>query len=88
MMPKPTPEKLAEMEATPIRLRCGECNCELDGIAEIPPGWVDVDEIRPLGESLTTYEDGEVAPRNYSAFDWETHIGTCPECSSEQPKTE
>jgi hypothetical protein len=83
-MPKPTPETLAEFRAAgPIRLRCEECNCERDGIKEVPPGWDDVEEIQSLEDSLTTYEPfaGDPdPPRGYSASDWETHVGICPDC--------
>lgn len=84
-MPKPTPEKLAEMRANgPIRLACGNCfRDDCDGVKEIPPEWQDVSERQSLEDALTTYEDEEDGPppKGYSVLDWWTHIGTCPECA-------
>lgn len=82
-MPKPTAEQLAEARRTgPIRLECrAGCFEQHDGIHEVPAGWTDVEEVRSLEVSMTTYEDGDGNPPwGYSVFDWETHTGVCPEC--------
>lgn len=59
-----------------IRLGCLFCDRDdCDGIEEIPADWYAVDHVQ-------SYEDSyaEVHDRQESPFDWQTHIGICPEC--------
>lgn len=54
----------------PIRLACRVCDREdADGVSEIPDDWVGVIEERQSSVDLIEA--------------WWTHIGTCPDCSSE-----
>jgi len=61
-----------------IRLSCQYCDTqEADGVAEIPPGWTDVEEVQSYAASLE-----EIPPDDCirSPLEWYTHLGTCPEC--------
>jgi hypothetical protein len=80
---------LEESHGLVVRLRCDECGKEHDGISQvelsalIADGWQDVQEVQDYVASCRTYLDGREPP-GYSALDWETHLGTCPECAKEE----
>lgn len=53
-----------------IRLGCLACDrTDFDGIAEMPADWTDIQDVTGSSEE--------------SVFNWETHIGICPECQAE-----
>ena len=56
------------------------CYCdtdECDGVAEVPPGWTDVEEVQSHAASQ---EEVPVDDPTRSPLDWYTHLGVCPEC--------
>lgn len=64
--------------ALEIRLGCRYCDTQdADGVAEIPPGWVEVEQIQSYAASL---EEIPVDDPSRSPFEWYTHLGTCPQC--------
>lgn len=84
-MPKPTTKHMASFTKERGRYRLGCTNCDredFDGVKSLPKDWQDIGRIQSLKESMTTYEtlrDGE-PPKGYSAMDWWTHLGLCPDC--------
>jgi hypothetical protein len=61
-----------------IRLGCACCDRgDFDGVDLLPIDWIDVDEVRSFEEATreVDYDD-----RSRSVFDWQTHLGICPEC--------
>jgi hypothetical protein len=73
------------------RLACRECGRDdYDGITAaelkklIKEGWQDVERIQTFRQSCKTYDDWSKAPPDFSAFEWWTHLGTCPECAIEE----
>jgi hypothetical protein len=61
-----------------IRLACQYCDTqEFDGIAEVPPDWVDVMEVQSYEASR---EEIPADDMMRSPFEWYTHLGVCPEC--------
>jgi hypothetical protein len=63
-----------------IRLACRHCDrSECDGVTEIPPGWTDIEEVQSLEASQQPVTADE---QTRSAFEWYTHLGTCPECQN------
>lgn len=58
------------------RLGCLFCDRDdFDGIAEIPADWYAVDRVQSYEDSYAEEIDQRGSP-----FDWQTHIGVCPEC--------
>lgn len=58
-----------------IRLCCVECDRrDHDGIAEIPPHWLDHGPADMVDDLLEGVTGDRVAPH------WYTHLGTCPDC--------
>lgn len=64
----------------------GDC----DGVRAIPKGWRHVGKVQSLRASLSTYGDegDPPTPRGYSVFDWETHMGVCPECHAAEQESD
>ena len=67
-----------------IRLGCTNCDrTDFDGIDQLPEDWANILEVQTWEESsrgvASTDQSGH-------AFDWETHLGLCPECT--KPETE
>jgi len=76
-----------------IRLACVSCDRQdFDGITAaelqqaIEAGWEDVAKVQSFAESCTTYENPADAPPGFSAFEWWTHLGTCPDCAKTKDK--
>jgi hypothetical protein len=76
------------MQKKTIRLACTECSRDdYDGITPahlkklIAAGWKDVYRFQTYRQSCKTYEDWSKAPPDFSALEWWTHLGTCPECA-------
>jgi hypothetical protein len=76
---------------TPVRLACISCERDdCDGITEdelawkVANGWAGVSREQTWKESATAYKNPEDAPPGYSVFDWWTHLGYCPDCTSNQ----
>ena len=61
-----------------IRLGCIHCDRnDFDGVDVLPEDWEDIDEVRSYDEA-TREVDADDLTR--SVFDWQTHLGVCPEC--------
>ena len=64
-----------------IRLGCHRCDREdFDGVDALPSDWGDIHEIQSYDEATREISFGELTS---SPLDWQTHLGTCPECQSE-----
>ena len=64
--------------ADKIRLGCIHCDrTDFDGVDALPEDWEDIDEVLSYDEATR-----EVAAddQTRSVFDWQTHLGVCPEC--------
>jgi hypothetical protein len=73
-----------------IRLACQVCDREdYDGITAaelkkaIKDGWKEVERVQSYRQSCKTYENREDEPPGFSALEWWTHLGYCPECDPE-----
>ena len=65
-----------------IRLGCGTCDRnDFDFIMKLPNDWMDITEVRSYEESI---REVAVDDRSRSPFDWQTHLGTCPDCQAEE----
>ena len=63
-----------------IRLGCQYCDrSDFDGVDKLPKDWDDVSRVRSLEEALREVDEDDTTR---SVFDWETHLGTCPECKA------
>ena len=63
-----------------IRLGCIHCDRnDFDGVDKLPKDWDDVSRVRSLEEALREVDEDDTTR---SVFDWETHLGTCPECKA------
>ena len=63
-----------------IRLGCTYCDrSDFDGVDALPDDWEDIDEVRSLEEAMreVPFDD-----KTRSVLDWQTHLGTCPECKA------
>ena len=63
-----------------IRLGCTHCDrSDFDGVDALPEDWEDIDEVRSLEEAIreVPFDD-----KTRSVLDWQTHLGTCPECKA------
>ncbi len=70
----------------PIRLACRLCDGEdCDGVASVPHGWFDVQEVQSYAASLQTVDRND---SRKSVFDWFTHLGICPDCYEEAIRPE
>ena len=64
-----------------IRLGCHSCDrCDFDFISKLPDDWTNITEVRNYDESVREVTDDD---KSGSPFDWQTHLGTCPDCQSE-----
>ena len=70
-----------------IRLGCTWCDrTDYDMITDvelenaIQDGWSDVVRIQFFQEACKTYQVPEQEPVDFCVLDWETHLGTCPDC--------
>ncbi len=63
-----------------IRLGCIHCDRnDFDGVDKLPKDWDDVSRVRSLEEALREVDEDDTTR---SVFDWQTHLGTCPECNA------
>lgn len=63
-----------------IRLGCQHCDRgDFDGVDKLPKDWDDVSRVRSLEEALREVDEDDTTR---SVFDWQTHLGTCPECKA------
>jgi hypothetical protein len=46
----------------------------------IKKGWTHVERVQSYRQSCKTYEGREDEPPGFSALEWWTHLGYCPEC--------
>lgn len=66
-----------------IRLGCTTCDAAEDDLPDltqaIADGWTHIEEVQSYEEAIR-----EVAAddKTRSVFDWETHQGQCPHCST------
>jgi hypothetical protein len=77
------------MQKATIRLACMACDrSDFDGItpqqlrAAIKSGWKAVQRVQTHRQACKTYDDQE-RPSGYSAFEWWTHLGWCPDCANQ-----
>ena len=73
-----------------IRLGCQHCDrSDKDGITAeqleqaIAEGWTDIEPVQTEEEAEKTYEDPSEQPPGFCVLEWETHLGTCPDCQDE-----
>ena len=67
-----------------IRLGCNGCDRDdFDGVAEIPTDWIDINEVQTFEAAR---EEVSWHDKTTSPFDWQTHLGTCPECQKEEDR--
>ena len=63
-----------------IRLGCLFCDRDdFDGVEQLPTDWYAVDEVQSYEQSYA-----EAVEKSDSVFDWQTHIGVCPDCETDQ----
>ena len=61
-----------------IRLGCVHCDRDdFDGVDQLPDDWDDIGEVRSFEESMREVDADDMTR---SVFDWQTHLGICPEC--------
>jgi hypothetical protein len=61
-----------------IRLGCHHCDRDdFDGVDTLPEDWNEIEEVRSLEEARTQVAADD---STRSVFDWQTHLGICPEC--------
>jgi hypothetical protein len=63
-----------------IRLGCDHCDREdFNGVDELPTDWTDIQNVRSFEEATreVAFDD-----QSRSVFDWQTHLGVCPECQA------
>ena len=61
-----------------IRLGCSYCDREdFNGIDELPSDWTDIHEVQSFEEAIREVDFDD---QSRSVFDWQTHLGACPEC--------
>ena len=72
-----------------IRLGCSECDCtDKDFItaAELEQcpaeGWTEITEVQSYEQACREIEPAETP--GASVLDWQTHLGICPDCGSEE----
>ena len=64
-----------------IRLGCICCSREdFDGIDRLPEDWDAIDEVQSYEESIQEVDPDDP---NGDVTLWETHMGLCPDCQSE-----
>ena len=77
-------------ERKTIRLACMVCDRQdFDGITAeelreaIRSGWQEVERVQTYQQSCRTFKDAEKEPPGFSALEWWTHLGYCPNCAPE-----
>ncbi len=61
-----------------IRLGCIHCDrSDYDGVDALPNDWEEIEEVRSLEEAT---REVAIDDQTRSVFDWQTHLGVCPEC--------
>ncbi len=61
-----------------IRLGCMYCDRnDYDGVDAFPNDWEEIEEVRSLEEAT---REVAVDDQTRSVFDWQTHLGDCPDC--------
>ena len=65
-----------------IRLGCHRCDRDdFDGVETLPKDWCDIQEVQSYEDAMHEISANDPG----SAFDWQTHLGTCPECQVHDP---
>ena len=63
-----------------IRLGCQHCDRnDFDGVDKLPKDWDDICRVRSITEALREVDQDDMTR---SVFDWQTHLGVCPECKA------
>ncbi len=63
-----------------IRLGCQHCDRnDFDGVDKLPIDWDDICRVRSIKEALCEVDPYDMTR---SVFDWQTHLGVCPECKA------
>ncbi len=72
-------------DAGEIRLQCRKCGKQHDEIAAVPPGWTQMQRVRSFERATTEVQDGHTANAyGDTAWDWQTHFGTCQDCTAKE----
>jgi hypothetical protein len=64
------------------KIRLGYMHCDrndFDGVDTFPDDWEEIDEVRSYDEAM---REVAVDDMTRSVLDWQTHLGTCPECKA------
>lgn len=63
-----------------FRLGCVQCDRDdFDEVDVLPNSWEDITPVQSLQESKTP---GYLVDKTRSPFEWQTHLGLCPECQA------
>ncbi len=63
-----------------IRLGCMYCDRnDYDGVDAFPNDWDEIEEVRSLEQAT---REVAVDDQTRSVFDWQTHLGDCPDCQN------
>lgn len=71
-----------------VRLGCDQCDRDdCDGISEtmlelMKGVWEDIAYVQSYEQAIKIYENPDDAPPGFSALDWWTHLGLCPDCKN------
>lgn len=79
--PSPTDQVASVPEQNRGRIRLGCYSCDrndFDGVDELPGDWEDIVPVQSWEEAISPVESDSDDGR--SALDWQTHLGTCPDC--------
>jgi len=61
-----------------MRLGCIHCDrSDYDGVDAFPNDWEEIEEVRSYTEAM---REVAIDDQTRSVFDWQTHLGVCPEC--------
>ncbi len=66
-----------------IRLGCNRCDASEDEIPDLKPalnaGWTQIEEVQSYEDAI---QEVDADDNTRSVFDWQTHLGMCPRCST------
>lgn len=78
---------VAESKQDQIRLGCLHCDRDdFDGVSEVPQDWTNVAPVQRWERAICPVEVG--SKDGQCIFDWQTHLGICPDCQAEYDAVE